>query len=304
METLIQDVKQALRTFRDSPTFTATAVIALTLGIGVNTAIFSVVNAILIKPVPFAEPDRLVFVMNETDTVAITRASPAHFSHWRAQTDVLEDVAAWRNLSLNYAAGDRPETVEVGTVSADYFRVLRAPLVEGRGFSAEDDRPGAAGTAVISHSFWTRRLGGDPLVLGKTLSVGGGAYAVIGIAGPDFDVREFGRPELWVPLQADPGTTDDSMSLQVFARLRDGVTLEQAQARLAASVAEYRERFPNAFDVESDEVGFTVLPVHEALVSNARPTLLVLAGAVGLAAVCVPAIRASRVDPTIAVRDA
>jgi len=116
METLIQDFKQALRMFRDSPAFTATAVIALTLGIGVNTAIFSVANTVLLRPLPFPEPDRLVFVMNKSnDGVPITLASPANFMHWRAQADVLEDVAAWRNLSLEYTAGDRSDTIVVGT---------------------------------------------------------------------------------------------------------------------------------------------------------------------------------------------
>jgi hypothetical protein len=154
LETLIQDVKQALRMFRDSPAFTATAVIALMLGIGVNTAIFSVVNAVLLKPLPFPEPDRLLSVLH-TANGAPTQvyASPAHFMHWREQSDVLEDVAAWRTASLDYTAGDVPVSVTAGSVSAAYFRALRATFVAGRGFSAEEDRPGAGNTVVISHDF-------------------------------------------------------------------------------------------------------------------------------------------------------
>ncbi len=171
MQGLLHDVMRALRMFRDSPTFTATAIIALALGIGVNAAIFSVVNAVLIRPVPFPESERLVFLMNAANGSAIVRASPRHFAYWSTQTDVLEDVTAWRNRSLIYMAGDRPEAVQAGTVSANYFRVLRAPFIQGRGFSAEEDRRGAAGTIVISNRFWTDRLGSDPHVLGKTLSV-------------------------------------------------------------------------------------------------------------------------------------
>src|SRR5690606_37392313 len=132
-------------------------------------------------------------------------------------------------------------------------------------------------------AFWSRQLDSDPSAVGRALTVGGRVYTVIGITGADIDLRDLGpQPQLWLPLQADPSRLADSMSLQVLARLRDGVVLEQARARVAASVDEYRERFPDALDVESDEAGFTVLSVHEALVGDVGTMLLVLFAAVGL----------------------
>ena len=284
MEALIQDLKHALRTFREHPAFTAIAILVLAVGIGVNTAVFSVLDKVLLAPVRVPEPERLVFVMNKSnDGVPIPLASPLNFTHWQTQTDVLEDVAAWRTLSLGYLAGDTPDTVTVGTVSADYFRAVRAPFAAGRGFSPADDAPGAPGTAVLSHAFWTQRLGAGPEALGSTISLSGRAYTIVGIAARDFDVSEFGDdPQLWVPLALDPATADAGLTLKVLARLKDGVTLSQAQERLAISLAAYRERYPDSFEAKSENPnhGFTALPVHEVVVREARPTLLLLAGAV------------------------
>ena len=159
MQTLLQDLKHALKMFRESPGFTVTAVAALALGIGVNTAIFSVVNAVLLKPIPFPEPDRLVHLMNsDRGNPTGSAASPAKFMHWRAQTEVLEDVAAFRNNSLNYTAGDIPERVTAGQVSEAYFRAFRAPIIQGRSFAPEEDRPGGPKTTMIGYNFWTQRL--------------------------------------------------------------------------------------------------------------------------------------------------
>ncbi|HEY3516428.1 MAG TPA: ABC transporter permease, partial [Gammaproteobacteria bacterium] len=191
MEALLRDLKHALRMFRESPAFTAVAILVLAVGIGVSTAVFSIFDRVLLEPIRVPEPDRLVFIMNKAnDGTPIVPASPLNFRHWRAETDVFDDVAAWRNLSLEYLAGDTPQSVLVGTVSADYFRVLGAPFAEGRGFSADDDWPGAAATAVISHRFWVERLGGATDALGRTISLSGRVYTVVGIAASEFDVGE------------------------------------------------------------------------------------------------------------------
>ena len=280
METLLQDLKHSLKMFRESPGFTATVLAALTLGIGANTAIFSVVNAVVLKPIPFEEPDRLVRLMNSNRETgnAGGGASPAKFMHWQAQTDVLEDVAAFRSNSLNYTAGDIPERVSANQVSEAYFRAFRVPFVEGRGFAREDDLPDAPRTTVLTHDFWTQRLGGDPEIIGKTLLLSGDAYAVIGIVSPDLDLREFGDPDLFVPFQLDPNTTDQGHYFQAAARLRPTVTLEQAQERLEASADEFRERFPDAL---GENAGFTVRTMQVSMVGpQARRTLWILLGAV------------------------
>jgi putative ABC transport system permease protein len=277
METFLKDLKHAVRMFRENPLFTVTALAALALGIGVNTAIFSVVNAVLLKPVPFPEPDRLVFLMNTNDgNMAGPASSPAKFMHWHAQTDALEDVAAFRNISLNYG-DETPERIQAGQVSEAYFRAFRAPLVLGRGFTPDEDLPRAGRTVVLSEQFWTQRLDRDPNILGKTVELSGDAYTVVGVVSRDFDMREFGEQELWVPFQLDPNTTDQGHYFQTVARLKPGVELAQAQARLETSAAAYRERFPIAMRPNN---GFSVLGFQDTIVGRVESTLVVALGAV------------------------
>lgn len=227
MQTFLKDLKHALRMFKESPGFTTTAVAALMLGIGANVAIFSVLNAVVLKPIPFDEPDRLIHLMNSRDGVPLaTAASPAKFMHWRAQTDVLQDVAAYRENELNYTAGDSPERVLASQVSEAYFRAFHTPFTLGRPFTAEEDRPGAPKVVIVSHEFWTDRLGADPNILNQTLSLSGDAYTIVGVISPEFDMREYGKFELWIPFQLDPNTTDQGHYFNVAGRLKPGVSVK------------------------------------------------------------------------------
>ena len=209
METLVKDLTHAIRMFRQNAAFTIAAVAALALGIAANTAIFSVVNAVLLKPVPFPEPDRLVMFMNTSPQGQGTAASPAKFQHWRSQAEVVEQAAAFRTGIVNLTDSGIPEQLRSGQVSVDYFRLFGAPIIQGRSFSAEEDAPGGPRVAVISEGLWTRRFGRDPAIVGRSISLSGDPHVVIGIVSTAFDTSEFGpRPDVWTAFQLDPNTAD------------------------------------------------------------------------------------------------
>jgi predicted permease len=281
MDSLLADLRYTLRTFVKAPAFTLAAIAALTLGIGANTAIFSVVNAVLLKPIDAPDPDRVVFFMNTSPQGSGPAASPAKFAHWRRQTSVVADASAFNNNVVTYdAGGGVPEQLRGGRVSADFFRLFGAPVFRGRTFSAEEDRPRGASVAVLSYGLWARRFGSDPAVVGRSISIGGEPYTVIGILAPAFDVGQWWGgepPELWLPFQLDPDSGDQGHYFRAAGRLKPGVTLEQAKAQLQTSTAAFRERFPTALQANQ---GFGVERMQEVLVRNVRPMLLVLAGAV------------------------
>ncbi|HEX5418845.1 MAG TPA: ABC transporter permease [Gammaproteobacteria bacterium] len=281
MQNFLRDLKQALRMFRQNPGFALAAVAVLTLGIGVNTAIFSVVNAVLLKPIPFAHPETLVQIVNTQKGVPGSPvASPAKFMYWRSQTDIFQAVAALRSYALNYTGGDQPAQLSASQASQGFFQVYDVPIVRGRPFSAEEDKPGGPKVAVISYNFWQHHLAGTDDVLGKTLSLSGDVYTIVGVVGPNFDLSDFGgNPDLWVPFQLDPNSTDQGNYFVVGARLEPGITLAQAQARLEASAAGYRQRYPNSLGPDG---GFSVLSAQQSIIrGNARTALWVLLGAVG-----------------------
>ncbi len=278
MEGFVQDVKHSLRMFRQSPGFTAAAVAALTLGIGTNTAIFSVVNSVLLKPAPFPSPDRLVMFLNTSPQGSGPGASPTKFEHWREQTSVVEDVSAFRTGVMNLTGGGFPEQLQSAQVSADYFRLFGAKTYRGRTFTREEDLPNGPKVVVISYGFWSRRFAADPEIIGKTISLGGAPYEIIGIIDPRFDFRDFGLPpDVWTPFQLDPNSNDQGHYFLAAGRLKPGVTLAQAQARLKLSAEDFRRKYPRMLGPNQS---FSVQPVREALVTNVRSSLLVLVGAV------------------------
>jgi len=279
MDTLLKDLKHSLRMFRENPGFTIAAVSALTVGVGLNTAVFSVVNAVLLKPPPFFEPDRIVMFMNTFKGGQGPGASPAKFNHWRAQTSVIQDVSVFRTGVLNLTGGDVPEQLRSGQVSADFFKLFGVPLSRGRGFTREEDLPNGPRVALISEGLWKRRFGSDPNILGRTILLGADPHLIVGVVGDSFDFRDLGpQPDVWVPFQLDPNSGDQGHYFQAAGRLKPGVTLQQARARVVASAAEYRRKYPGALT----DGGFSVEPLRDALVQNVRQTLLILGVAVAL----------------------
>jgi predicted permease len=279
-DTLFRDVKHALRMFVQSPAFALAAVAALTLGIAVNTAIFSVVNAVLLRPLPFPDADRIVFYMSTgPNGPGFPGASPAKFAHFQQQTQVTELASAFSSILINYTDGSFPEQLRGGRVSADFFRLFGGQTVMGRTFSAEEDRPRGDKVAILSEAFWQDRLNRDPQILGKAISLGGIPHTVVGILGAFEFGDVFNQPvQVWVPFQLDPNTSDQGHYFQSAGRLQDGVSLDQAQARLEASAADFTARFKGALGPQG---GFSVEQLGEVLVRNVRQSLFVLIGAVG-----------------------
>jgi predicted permease len=277
---LSHDLRHSLRSYRQSPGFTLTALATLALGIGANTAVFSVVNAVLLKPIPYPDPDRLVMFMNTSPEGSGPACSPAKFQHYREQTSVVQDVAAFRSGVVNLTGTAFPEQLKSGHVSADYFRLFGAPIIRGRTFSTDEDSPHGPLVAVLGEGLWKRRFGGDPNAIGKAISLGGESYLVIGIVGANFDTSELDNaPEVWLPFQLDPKTTDQGHYFEAAGRLQPGVSLAQAQAKLKLSAQDFSRKFPRALEPNN---AFTVTPFQEAFVGDSRPILLVLAAAVGL----------------------
>jgi predicted permease len=280
MESFFKDLRHSLRMFLQSPAFTLAAVAAMTLGIGANTAIFSVVNAVLLKPVGVPDPDRVVVFINTSPRgPGGPAASPAKFMHYRQQTGIVQDVSAFNTGVMNYTAGSFPEQLKSGRVSAEFFKLVGAPFALGRGFTEDEDGPEGPKVAVISRTLWETRFSADPNIVGKSISLGGEPYTIVGVLNT-FDFREYGpTPQVWTLFQFDPNTADQGHYFRAMARLKPGISVQQAYTRMQASANDYRAKFPKAIGPND---GFGVLTVRDALVrGDVRSSLYVYLGAVG-----------------------
>ena len=278
MRTLFQDARYGLRVLRRQPAFTAVAVLALALGVGANTAIFSVVNAVLLRPFPFREQERLVGVWERNEQMDRVEVSPGNFADWRRHAgDTFEQIAALNFWSANLAGDGQPERLQGFQVSPALFPMLGVEPILGRTFTADEERPGSDSVVVLSHGLWQRRFAGDPGVLNRTLNVNGRDYAVVGVMPPDFQLHR--RAELWSPFAPDERTLSNRLPhyLIVFGRLRAGVAPEQARGAMAALAEGMARQYPQT------NAGWSanVVGLREQAVGNVEKPLLLLLGAVG-----------------------
>jgi putative ABC transport system permease protein len=271
------DVKHALRMFTRNPGFTAIALAALALGIGANTAIFSVVDTVLLKPLTYPEPDRIVQLLLTHFGHTAIGCSPTEFNILRQQESVFEDVSGYDSGSagINLTGGAFPEQIHGIRVTVDYFRLFGAPIVLGRTFSPEEDRPNGGHFVVLSYGLWRRRFGGDPGIVGKAISLGDQPYTVTGIVGPTFVTDP--PADVWLPFQIDPNSSDQGHTFIAAARLRPGVTLPEAISELQLAAIQFRQKFPG---VKGPEDGFSAERLQDAIVGGIRSSLVVLLGAV------------------------
>jgi predicted permease len=280
MENFLQNLRYGLRALGKNPGFAVVAILTLGLGIGANTAIFSVVNAVLLQPLSYPNPDRLVELELTSQQGNSDATSIPKFNVWREQTQVFDSVAAYdfNGPGINLTGGDRPEQIKGIHVSAEYFRVFGAPITLGRTFSAEEDRPGGPALAVISNGLWRSRFGGDPGIISRTIDLGGEPYTVIGVLGPAF--KSDPVSDIWLPLKPDPASIDQGHYLRATARLKSGVTLAQAQAAMRFAAEEFKRKFPDS-PVIGPGQSFTAVPLRDAVIGDVRLGLLLLFGAVG-----------------------
>ncbi len=281
MESLIQNIKYGFRSLAKSPGFTAVAILTLALGIGANTAIFSVVNTVLLQPLSYPQPDRIVRLLLTGEDGVGTSASIPNFNAWREQTDVFDAVTVYdfSGPGINLTGTDRPEQLKGIHVSADYFKVFGAPLAMGRAFTKEEDRPGGPALAVISNGLWHSRFGGDPNILGKSLDLGGDPYTVVGVMGASFQSDP--PSDIWLPLKPDPNSVDQGHYLLGAALMKPGITLAQAKAGMTRAADQYRAKYPNNTAIMGPKDSFTCMPLRDAVIGDVRSDLLLLFGAVG-----------------------
>jgi putative ABC transport system permease protein len=278
MPTLWADLRYAVRMLRKSAGFTAVAVAALALGIGANTAIFTVVNAVLLDPLPYPQPDRIMklergFPNGVGDSISI----PKYMAWRRNQAFEAMTLYDQNSLGMNLGASSPPDQIKAAHVSTDYFKVFGGSPAFGRGFTDMEDLPKGPQAAVISYGLWQSRFGGDRGVIGRTVLLNGSPFPVVGVLPRGFQSQP--EADVLLPMQADPESTNQGHYLWVAGRLKPGVTRASAQAQLTAAGEQFRRDYPKWMDRNE---GVAVVPMPDAMVGDVRTALLVLSGAVGL----------------------
>ncbi|HEX8458967.1 MAG TPA: ABC transporter permease [Pyrinomonadaceae bacterium] len=275
-----QDLRYAVRMMWKTPAFTVVAIIALALGIGANSAIFSVVNTVLLRPLPYQDPERLVMVWEDDTKGGYPRDTPAvaNYIDWRDQNTVFEGMAAFADEDFNLTGTSEPERLKGRRVSSSLFALLGVQPQAGRALLPEEDQPGRSRVVVLSHGLWQRRFGADAKAVGRQISLNGESYTIVGVMPSHFQfpTRE---DELWVPIGFTPqeAANRGRHYLEVLARLKPGVSLEQAQAKMSTIAVRLQQQYPQ----QNSDLGAVITPLHEQVVGDIKPALLVLLGAVG-----------------------
>ncbi|HZS46042.1 MAG TPA: ABC transporter permease [Blastocatellia bacterium] len=278
VDDLVKDLNYGVRMMLRQPAFTTIVVLTLALGIGASTAMFSVVNAVLLKPLPYPESDKLVFVSERTQQSERTSIAWPNYADWRTQNHVFEKIGVYNFNSYNLTGDDAPERLQAGQATADFFAALRVNPSLGRFFTDDEDKPGAAPVVVLGYGLWQRRFGGDAKILNQSIKLNDRSYTVVGVLPPDF--QYFSKIDLWVSagqLSADWQHRATHPNLSGIARLRPGVTLEQARADMEAIAAGLQEKFPDTNRGHS----VTIKPFIELIVGDSGPSLWLLLAASG-----------------------
>ncbi len=274
-----RDLRFAVRSLARTPGFTSIALLVIAVGIGVNTAVFSVVDAVLLKPLTYPDPQALVQLVTTSDEGPLPVASIPEYNIWQQQSGIFQQVAAYNlgGAGMNLTGGDHPEQVLGTQVTRGYFALFGAPVVAGRTFTAAEDSPNGGHVAVLSYGLWKRRFGGNQKIVGSTIQVDGQPWLVVGVVGRNFVTDT--PADLWVPFQFDLNSREMVHGFNVAARLKPGITGAAANAQLALAADEFRRTYGS--DTMPPHGGFGVVSLQESLIGNTRFPLLVLLGAVG-----------------------
>ncbi|HKS39521.1 MAG TPA: ABC transporter permease, partial [Blastocatellia bacterium] len=292
METLFQDIRYGFRMLRKKPGFTVVAVITLALGIGANSAIFSIVNGLLLRPLPFRDSERLAVIWTHSPGANVDKdwPSPGQYAAIVAQNSVFEEIALARGTTLNLTGKGDPVRVGVVQTSSNMFSILGAKPEMGRVFLPEEDAPGKPPTVILSYGLWQRLFGGDPKVIDQAVTLNGRSYTIVGIMPANFSlsyevmptVEAMSQAEMLLPLPMDAersnSQTDENYNL--LARMKLGATIQQAQAELDLVVNHLEQQYPEIYPVDR-RFSFSVRPLLEQVVGDVRLALLILLGAVG-----------------------